>query len=105
MCEDERQFVDWEGQRWFVCEALAERWVGVESVGSLLLVSYRHMYVREVDRVQAMMAYELMRAKISCALWLETRDVRLFDSHRSRRSVLDDDSNSDQLDLVREEME
>ena len=42
--------LDWEGQRWFVCEALAERWVGVESVGSLLLVGYRHMYVREVDR-------------------------------------------------------
>lgn len=55
-------------------------------------------------RVQAMMAYELMRAKISCALWLETRDVRLFDSHRSRRSVLDNDTNSDQLDLCREEI-
>ena len=55
-------------------------------------------------RVQAMMAYELMRAKISCALWLETRDVRLFDSHRARRSVLDNDSNSDQLQLCRDEI-
>jgi len=55
-------------------------------------------------RVQAMMAYELMRAKISCALWLETRDVRLFDSHRSRRSVLDNDSNSDQLQLCKDEI-
>ena len=40
----------WEGQRWFVCEALAERWVRVEAVENLLLVSYRHMYVREIDR-------------------------------------------------------
>ncbi len=55
-------------------------------------------------RVQAMMAYELMRAKISCALWLETRDVRLFDSHRARRNVLNADTNSDQLQLARDEI-
>lgn len=42
----------WEGQNWFVCEALAGRWVRVESVKNLLLVSYRHMYVREIDRQQ-----------------------------------------------------
>jgi hypothetical protein len=39
----------WEGQRWFVCEALAGRRVRVENVENLLLVSYRHMYVREID--------------------------------------------------------
>lgn len=44
--------LDWEGQRWFVCEALAGRWVQVERVENLLLVSYRHMYVREIDRQQ-----------------------------------------------------
>jgi transposase InsO family protein len=44
--------LDWEGQRWFVCEALAGRRVRVESVENLLLVSYRHMYVREIDRQQ-----------------------------------------------------
>jgi len=55
-------------------------------------------------RCQAMMAYELMRAKISCALWLETRDVRLFDSHRGRRDVLRDDTNSDQLRLCKDEI-
>jgi hypothetical protein len=55
-------------------------------------------------RAQAMMAYELMRAKVSCALWLETRDVRLFDGHRSRGGVLDEDTNSDQIDLVRDEI-
>jgi transposase InsO family protein len=42
----------WEGQRWFVCEALAERWVCVERVDALLLVSYRHMYIREIDLVR-----------------------------------------------------
>jgi hypothetical protein len=35
-----------------VCEALAGRRVRVESVENLLLVSYRHMYVREIDRQQ-----------------------------------------------------
>ncbi|HXX00250.1 MAG TPA: IS481 family transposase [Candidatus Acidoferrales bacterium] len=43
--------LSWEGRRWFVCEALAGRWVRVEEVPSQsLLVSYRHMYVREIDR-------------------------------------------------------
>jgi transposase InsO family protein len=42
--------LSWKGEQWFVCEALAGRWVCVECVGSLLLISYRHMYVREVDR-------------------------------------------------------
>ena len=42
----------WEGEHWFVCEALAGRRVRVENVENLLLVSYRHMYVREIDRSQ-----------------------------------------------------
>jgi transposase InsO family protein len=42
----------WEGQNWFVCEALAERRVRIEQVENLLLVSYRHMYVREIDQQQ-----------------------------------------------------
>lgn len=37
------------GQRWFVCGALAEQWVRVERFEGKLLVSYRHMYIREVD--------------------------------------------------------
>lgn len=41
--------LDWQGQRWFVCEALAGRWVRLEPVDGLVLVSYRHMYVREID--------------------------------------------------------
>lgn len=42
--------LNWEGECWFVCEALAGRWVKVERVNDLLLVTYRHMYVREIDR-------------------------------------------------------
>jgi transposase InsO family protein len=37
------------GQRWFVCGALAEQRVRVERFDGKLLVSYRHMYVREID--------------------------------------------------------
>ena len=43
--------LEWE-RRWLVYEALAGRRVGVESMGRPLLVSYRHMYVREIDRLQ-----------------------------------------------------
>lgn len=42
----------WQGKNWFVCEALAGRWVRIEEVAGLLLVSYRHMYVREIDGQQ-----------------------------------------------------
>jgi len=35
-----------------VCEALAGRRVRIEETGKLLLVSYRHMYVREIDRAR-----------------------------------------------------
>ncbi len=45
-------FLYWQGQNWFVCEALAGRRVRIESIEGLLLVSYRHMYVREIDREQ-----------------------------------------------------
>jgi transposase InsO family protein len=42
----------WQGENWFVSEALAGQRVRVERVKHLLLVSYRHMYVREIDRPQ-----------------------------------------------------
>ena len=38
-----------QGQRWFICEALAQQRVRVERFDEKLLVSYRHMYIREVD--------------------------------------------------------
>lgn len=37
--------------------------------------------------VQAMMTYELMRAGLSCAFWIESRDIRRFDSHFNRGSL------------------
>lgn len=45
-------FLHWQGENWFVCEALAEKRVRVEELAGLLLISYRHMYVREIDRQQ-----------------------------------------------------
>lgn len=38
-----------QGRRWFVCESLAGQSVRVERFDGKLLVSYRHMYIREVD--------------------------------------------------------
>jgi hypothetical protein len=40
--------VYWLQRLWFVSEALAGRWVRLETVGDAVLVSYRHMYVREL---------------------------------------------------------
>ena len=37
--------------------------------------------------VQAMMTYELLCAGYSSAFWLETRDIRLFDDHYTRRAL------------------
>jgi transposase InsO family protein len=37
------------GRRWFVCEALAGQRVRIERVDGKVLVSYRHMYIREID--------------------------------------------------------
>lgn len=41
--------LEWRGRRWFVCEALAGRHVGVEEVEHLVVVSYRAMTIRELD--------------------------------------------------------
>jgi transposase InsO family protein len=38
-----------QGHRWFVCGALAGQRVRVERFDGKLLVSYRHMYIREID--------------------------------------------------------
>ncbi len=37
------------GRRWFVCEALAGQHVQVDPFDGKLLVSYRHMYIREIN--------------------------------------------------------
>lgn len=44
--------LSWEGENWFVSKALAAGRIRVENAAGLLLVSYRHMYVREIDREQ-----------------------------------------------------
>lgn len=37
------------GRRWFVCESLAGERVRIERCDGKVLVSYRHMYLREID--------------------------------------------------------
>jgi len=37
--------------------------------------------------VQAMMSYEMMRSGLSCAFFIESRDVRRFDSHNNRKNL------------------
>lgn len=37
--------------------------------------------------VQAMMTYELMKRGYTCASWIESRDIRRFDDHNSRRNL------------------
>jgi hypothetical protein len=55
-------------------------------------------------RAQSMMAYELMRARISCGFWIENRDVRQFDSHFSRSGVMSVDSMPNQLNDINNEV-
>ncbi len=38
-----------EGRYWFVCHALAQRWVQCQRFERRILVTYRHMHVREID--------------------------------------------------------
>jgi transposase InsO family protein len=55
------------GRRWFVCEALAGQRVCVERFDEKLLVSYRDMYIREIDplgeKTQALVAPRAALAK------------------------------------------
>jgi transposase InsO family protein len=38
-----------DGRRYFVCEALAARWVACHALGPRRLVQYRHLYVRDIN--------------------------------------------------------
>ena len=40
---------------------------------------------------QAMMTYELMRAGLSCSFFIESRDIRRFDSHHNRSGLWEKD--------------
>lgn len=55
-----------QGRRWFVCGALADCRVRVERFDGKLLVSYRHMYIREVD-VARQSSRPLVVARTGCA--------------------------------------
>ncbi len=58
--------------------------------------------------VQAMMTFEMMRAGLSCAFFIESRDVRRFDSHFSRKRLWRDDGTPigmpDQTTMMREDL-
>jgi hypothetical protein len=58
--------------------------------------------------VQAMMTYELMRAGLSCAFWIESRDIRRFDSHFNRRGLWERDGKPrgqpDQTRMMKEDL-
>lgn len=41
--------------------------------------------------VQAMMTYEMMKADLSCSFFVETRDIRRFDSHYGRQNLWEND--------------
>jgi hypothetical protein len=55
-------------------------------------------------KTQAVMAYELMRAGISCAFWLESRDLRRFDTHGDRKSAVTNQGQTNQLARMQEEL-
>ncbi len=58
--------------------------------------------------VQAMMSYEMMRAGLSCAFFIESRDVRRFDSHFSRKRLWREDGTPigmpDQTEMMKEDL-
>lgn len=59
--------------------------------------------------VQAMMTYELMRAGLSCAFFIESRDIRRFDTHKSRGQLWKNDrktpiGQTDQTTMMREDL-
>ena len=41
--------LSWKSKYYFVCEALARRFVQLDELDGKLLVRYRHMYIREID--------------------------------------------------------
>jgi hypothetical protein len=47
--------------------------------------------------VQALMTYEMMTKGLSCGFWIESRQIRGFDTHRDRSSILTNKGQTDQL--------
>lgn len=80
------------------------------------LISYRSVNGNKArskfspnTNVQAMMAYELMRAGLSCAFWIESRDIRRFDTHKNRKGLWQSDrktpiGQTDQTTMTKEDL-
>ena len=69
------------------------------------LISYRsvngnkaHSKFAPNTNVQAMVAFELIRAGLGCGFWIETRDIRKFDSHLNRGRLWRDGKPVGQID-------
>ena len=54
--------------------------------------------------VQAMMTFELMRQGLSCGFFIESRDIRAFDSHRGRSGVAGSQGEYNQLQLMQDNL-
>jgi hypothetical protein len=52
------------------------------------------------SNVQALMTYELMTKGASIAFWIESRQIRGFDSHRSRQNVYDNKGQFNQKTIM-----
>ncbi|MBU6401114.1 MAG: DUF1501 domain-containing protein, partial [Verrucomicrobia bacterium] len=80
------------------------------------LISYRSVNGNKArskfspnSNVQAMMTYELMREGMGCAYWIESRDIRRFDTHRSRKALWESDrktpiGQTDQSTMMKEDL-
>jgi hypothetical protein len=74
------------------------------------LISYRSVNGNKArskfspnTNVQAMMAFELIRAGLGCGFWIESRDIRKYDSHRNRGRLWQDGKplgQSDQIEMM-----
>ncbi|MBI2926526.1 MAG: DUF1501 domain-containing protein [Verrucomicrobia bacterium] len=59
--------------------------------------------------VQAMMTYELMRAGLACAFFIESRDIRRFDTHKNRKALWEADrktpiGQTDQTTMMKQDL-
>lgn len=57
-----------------------------------------------MTNVQALMAYELMTKGLSLGFWIENRQIRGFDTHRDRSSIMSNQGQSDQLSDLRRDL-
>ncbi|MDY7226812.1 hypothetical protein [Hyalangium rubrum] len=54
--------------------------------------------------VQALMTYEMMTKGLSIGFFIENRGLRLYDSHRDRRSIMNNQGQSDQTNNMRKNL-